>query len=309
MAKKLRDEAWDALLEALAVFWWRKRDLELWLRRHLRDHPELLAPLDFEATKRATAGQLVSALSAREDRYQELALELLVALSEVPPAFRHLEREENSAELVPAAHQALQDVKRVTAAYSDAAAARERVQAQIAAEAARTAARRDHDAVLGELRDRFMALHSSQGSPQERGRSFERLLRDLLDLYDLQPRAAYSLESEQIDGAFTFRTDDYLLEAKWVRDPIEPKHLRDFDGKIATKAANTLGLFISVNGFTSGALTYSGPRGTAIFLMDGTDLLAVFEQRIELPDLLERKRRHAVETGSPWLPVRDVLGG
>ena len=308
MAKRLTDTAWEALLEALASFWWRKQPFQDWLHRHLRDHPELLARLDFTTTKRITAGQLVRLLASNEDRYQGLVLDLLAALAELDPAFRHLQREDNADRLLQEARMALDDVRRVTAAYSEETQARQRVQADIEAEEARSASRRDHDSMLRSLAERFMSMHTSAGSPQDRGRAFEGLLRDLLNLYDLAPRSAYSLPAEQIDGAFTFRTDDYLLEAKWVRDPIEPKHLRDFDGKIASKAKNTLGLFISVSGFTAGAQEFRGQNGTAIVLMDGTDLLAVLEQRIEFPELLERKRRHAVETGSPWLPVNAVLG-
>lgn len=308
MAKRLTDQAWDALIEALASFWWRKQGLQDWLRRHVRDHPELLAALDFSTTKRITAGQLVAMLSEREERYQDLVLELLAELAEVEPNFRHLQREENAAQLVPAAQAALVEVRRVTEAYSEATQAREKLKANIEAEAARSAGRRDHEAVLRSLTDRFFELHASSGPPQERGRAFERLLHDLLDLYDLQPRASYRLPVEQIDGAFTFRTDDYLLEAKWVREPIEPKDLRDFDGKIASKAKNTLGLFISVSGFTAGAMDFRGQNGTAIVLMDGADLLAVLERRVDFPELLERKRRHAVETGSAWLPVQRMLG-
>jgi hypothetical protein len=307
-AKRLTDTAWEALLEGLASFWWRKQTFQDWLHRRLRDYPELLARLDFTTTKRMTAGQLVRLLSSDEDRYQGFALDLLAALAEVDPAFRHLQREENADQLIRDARAALEEVRRVTAAYSEETRARQRVQADIEAEAARNASRRDHDSVLRSLAERFMSMHTSARSPQNRGRDFEGLLRDLLNLYDLEPKAAYSLPAEQIDGAFTFGTDDYLLEAKWVRDPIEPKHLRDFDGKIASKAKNTLGLFISVSGFTSGAQEFRGQNGTAIVLMDGTDLLAVLEQRIEFPELLERKRRHAVETGSPWLPLHAVIG-
>ena len=104
----------------------------------------------------------------------------------------------------------------------------------------------------------------------------------------------------------TFRTDDYLLEARWWKEPVEPKLLRDFEGKIRAKAQNVLGLLISINGFSEGARSKSADQ-TPLILMDGTDLLAVLESRIELPELLERKWRHAAQTGSPWLPVSHIL--
>ena len=48
------------------------------------------------------------------------------------------------------------------------------------------------------------------------------------------------------------------------------------------------------------ALSPSTRRGqTPLILMDGTDLMPILEGRTELSEVLERKRRHAAETGSP----------
>jgi hypothetical protein len=41
--------------------------------------------------------------------------------------------------------------------------------------------------------------------------------------------------------------------------------------------------------------------------MDGADILAVLEERVDFTYLLLRKTRHAVETGESFLPVRRVL--
>lgn len=306
LGRRLREPAWDALFEALAVFYWRKRDLENFLRGHLRDFPELLAPLSFAGYKRSVAADLVGLLRRNEDRYQGLAIDLLVELAKFDERFPRLAREEDGARLVTAARSALEDVRAVVGTYSAEAEARAKLRADIEAEAADSAQRRSHAVVLGELSEVFMALHSGPFTPQDRGLRFESLLNDLFALFDLEPKAAYVLKYEQIDGAFTFRTDDYLLEARWWKEPVEPKHLRDFEGKIRAKAQNVLGLFISINGFSEGARSKSADQ-TPLILMDGTDLLAVLESRIELPELLERKRRHAAQTGSPWLPVSHIL--
>jgi len=42
-------------------------------------------------------------------------------------------------------------------------------------------------------------------------------------------------------------------------------------------------------------------------LMDGADLLAVLEQRIDFVSLLIRKKRHAAQTGRIFLPIHEVL--
>jgi hypothetical protein len=114
-------------------------------------------------------------------------------------------------------------------------------------------------------------------------------------------------EHEQVDGAFTFNTDHYLLEAKWWKKPLEPKELNHFRAIVESKAANTLGLCVAINGFTAGALAKHSERSRLV-LMDGADLHAILENRISLPEALERKRRHAVETGNPMYSVIQMLG-
>jgi hypothetical protein len=43
--------------------------------------------------------------------------------------------------------------------------------------------------------------------------------------------------------------------------------------------------------------------------MDGADLMAVLEDRLSLPELLRRKRRHASQTGNIFFGVADILAG
>jgi hypothetical protein len=144
--------------------------------------------------------------------------------------------------------------------------------------------------------------------PQQRGYLLERILRELFELFDLDPRASFRLSGEEIDGAFTFDNTDYLLEAKWRRDATAPADVDAFTSKVARKLDNTLGLFIAVNGFTSGVMQTQAAVGRrTTILMDGGDLLAVLEARIALDRLLLRKRRHASHTGEIFLPVGRIL--
>jgi len=72
---------------------------------------------------------------------------------------------------------------------------------------------------LSALRARYLEMHADS-SHQQRGRTFEGLLNELFALFDLSPRKSFVLANEQIDGAFTFSTDDYLLEANGNRIPL-----------------------------------------------------------------------------------------
>ena len=44
-----------------------------------------------------------------------------------------------------------------------------------------------------------------------------------------------------------------------------------------------------------------------MILMDGSDLMAVLEARIDLIQLLLRKRRHASQTGNIYLRIHEIL--
>jgi hypothetical protein len=266
--KRLSQPAWDALFEALAVFYWRKRDFESFLRAHLTDYPELLSPLNFAATKRSVVGDLVDIIRGNEGKYQDLVIDLLAELSKFDERFPRLAREDDGPHLVAQAQAALADVRRVLGTYAAEAEARAQVRAEIEAEAVRAEQRRGHANLLASLREQFIELHTGSPIPQQRGKTFEVLLNQLLGMFDLEPRAAYRLEHEQVDGAFTFRTDDYLLEARWWKGPVSPSTSAILRARSGPRLKNVLGLFISVNGFTEGA-QIKRSEGSPLILMDG----------------------------------------
>ena len=144
-------------------------------------------------------------------------------------------------------------------------------------------------------------------NPQQRGFELERLMLDLFELFDLDPKAAFRNIGEQIDGAFTLEGTDYLFEAKWHQNPVAVQDLDAFSAKVQRKLENTLGLFLAMNGFSTDAIE-AHSRGTPnTVLMDGADLHAVLEQRIDFVSLLMRKKRHAAQRGRIFLPIHEVL--
>lgn len=178
-------------------------------------------------------------------------------------------------------------------------------QAARAAHAESVAAIRTFSDDLAEIKQHYMELHVME-NPQLRGPKFERMLNALFALFDLDPRLSYNLATEQIDGALTFDTDDYIIEAKWWKEPVGRPELDVFAKKIERKSKNTIGLFISNSGFTSDALEEYW-KGTPFLAVDGEDLFHVLDGRIKLPEMIYTKRRHASETGSCMIRVRDFL--
>jgi hypothetical protein len=88
---------------------------------------------------------------------------------------------------------------------------------------------------------------------------------------------------------------------------VGPSVLDTFKGKLSRKLDNTLGLFLSINGFTENAAALAGQGRSTVLLMDGADLMAVLENRIDITSLLIRKRRHAAQTGNVYLKAHEFL--
>lgn len=154
------------------------------------------------------------------------------------------------------------------------------------------------------LKSELIALHNLE--PHPRGYAFEKFLIGLFRAYGLQPNSPFRLVGEQIDGSFKFEGEFYLLEAKWHSPKTPAADLRNFHGKVTEKAAWARGLFISNSGFTEDGLQSFG-RAKAIVCMDGLDLWTMLDKRIPLPEVLDRKLRHAAERGEVFCSVRDLF--
>lgn len=305
--KRISAAAYQALRDAIPAITWNKRPFETFLRAALRDHGELLVGLNFSDPKRVVADQLVDRLITDENRYRDVTLRLMLEISSMKhfPNLEQLKDPEDRKLRINEAKEAVGLVAYFVKDYASDIADAEKQEAAIQARTAQVAALRRFSEDLEALKARFLDLQS-ETDVHARGYAFESLLADLFLLYDLEPRMAYKLSIEQIDGSFTFDTDDYIVEARWRAVPADRGDGDIFAKKVERKGKNSVGLFISINGFTAPLKTaYS--EATPFIIMDGTDLFAVFENRVRLDDLIRAKKRHANETGSCDLPVSQVL--
>src|SRR2546428_53609 len=76
----------------------------------------------------------------------------------------------------------------------------------------------------------------------------------LFDVFRLDPRADLRREGEQLDATFELDGHVWLVEAKWTEEQADPSALRDFAAKLAARPGRVLGVFVSVAGFTDGAI-------------------------------------------------------
>ncbi|MBF6446573.1 restriction endonuclease [Nocardia elegans] len=292
--------AYEALRNTLASVVWYKSSFRRLLQAAFREHPELLSGLNFDATKREVIDDLIPRLLANEARYRETVIRVMLEFASLT-TFPDLENHGDSENLLTKARAAVAELREQVELFTTRRQEQDRLAAERAAAEQQATVRRKFDEDLNELKRRFNDLHS-MNHVHQRGIQFESLLYDLFELFDLEPRMAYSQRDEQIDGAFTFDSDVYLMEAKWTKKSMSREQVDAFASKVDWKGKNTLGLIVSVNGISTAAIRKYSVK-TSFITMDGQDLYCVLDGRVRLEDLLARKKRHVNETGECYCPV------
>jgi len=233
--KRISTEAYQALRDALAVVTWFKRPFQTFLRTALRDHPELVARLDFSDTKRNVADELVARLVEYEDRYRDVTIRLMLEIAAMTrfPDIENLAEPDRAARLEEARDAATR-LKMLTEQFAGRLAEQEREHAKREANRAQAAALSQFEDDVAALKARFLALQPATDA-RRRGYEFEALLSDMFKIFDMEPRLGYATETEQIDGSLSFDTDDYILEAKWTADAVDRATADAFAMKVRRK--------------------------------------------------------------------------
>ena len=304
MPKKIAPAAIVALKEALANLYWYKSDLRSFLTSTL-GNTSLLGTLNWEDYKRNIVSSLVDYMAKRGGQYQGELLQLMSEVSLVDD-FSHLERLEDGRQKAAKARAAVGALRKLAHGHDSLVDEQKKKEERrrVAHEQLlrKTAVRNSLDA----LNKEYMPLLTDPDH-QRRGYRLEKILRSLFEICDLDPRASFKIVGEQIDGAFSFETTDYLFEGKWQQEPVSAATLDVLAGKLSRKLDNTLGLFLSVNGFSQDGVEAHSSGRRIMILMDGSDLMAVLEGRIDLIQLLLRKRREASQTGNIYLLFSEIL--
>ena len=304
MAKRFSPAAAHALKEALSSIYWFKRDLKSFLFQIVPDRA-LLAQIDWDGYKRQFTSELVDRLC--DPDYENPAV-LTTLCYEVCNfrSFAHLERLEDGPARAKAACKAVDALREFLEPHDEIKREQDEIEERRKRYQEKIAENSAFRKSLDELKTCFGAL-VVMDDPRGRGFELEKLMCRLFDIHDLDPKSSFRVVGEQIDGAFSYDGTDYLLEARWQKLPVDRASLDAFDAKIRRKLENTLGLFVSINGFSKESVeAYSRNRANMI-LFDGADLMAVLERRVDLVELLLRKKRHASQTGNVFLPVAVML--
>jgi hypothetical protein len=161
---------------------------------------------------------------------------------------------------------------------------------------------KNRDRFLGELEELRV-----ESNPQSRGYMFEKFLESYFEAEGLDPRGSFKIVGEQIDGSFVWGGNLYLLEAKWQKEPVAGADFGAFIYKLEGKSADTRGLYVAINGYSTEALNGLRNKGTTKFVcIDGAHLFRSLQPGQNLKSLLSEVWRHVAETGEAYLPVSKM---
>ncbi|MGE6402247.1 restriction endonuclease [Bacillus cereus] len=304
MEIKISASAIQYLKEALCNIYWYKNDLKGFLLNCISDKT-IIYKVDWSNYKRQIVSDIIDELMKNQERNLGDIRRILYEVTQMT-SFRHLEQIEDGKRKAERAKASVYDLKRIIEDHDaqlkkEAVIRKKRIENMEKIKSSQALLTR-----LDDIKQIYSKLVISKDH-HRRGFELEKVLYNIFELFDLDPRASFRNIGEQIDGAFSLEGTDYLFEAKWQSYAVNASDLDAFSGKISRKLDNTLGLFLSINGFSEDAVKiYSSGRST-ILLMDGMDLLAVLENRIDIVSLIVRKRRHAAQTGNIYFKVEKLL--
>lgn len=292
-----------ALKDALVAIYYRKKDLRQFIELTI-ENAAIVSTIDWaDNVKYESVSQLIDRMVKRQDFYQTDLLKLVQEVGNMND-FSHLEYwEKENKGLIKKAEVAVGKLRQQAKGHFDTIE-----ELKNAEERRETTKDKLKDSIayqqkLDELKMEFYEIASNTNS-QQKGFQFEKFLNKLFNFFDLDPKSAFKIIGEQIDGAFTFDNTDYLLEAKWQEKSIIAADLYTFGGKIQGKLKNTLGLFVSLGPYSSECTETGSSVLKSMILMDGMDLMQVLEGRVRLNDMILIKRRHASQTGDIYYQMK-----
>lgn len=302
--KKISVQTLLALKDALTNIFWTKKDLRQFIELTL-ENPLIVSTIDWtENTKLESVSQIIDRMAKRQDLYQTDLLKLIQETGNFND-FSHLKMWDDAETKIKKAKTAVEKLRNNTKGYFDTIEELKKAEQARATNQAKIKESITYQQRLDELKSRFFEI-AINDNHQNRGHQLEKFLNELFTFFDLDPKSSFKITGEQIDGSFTFDNTDYLLEAKWQKKQIDAQELYGFGGKIQGKLKNTLGLYVSLEGYSAESTKTENPSVKAIILMDGSDLMQILEGRIKLTDMLYIKRRHAAQTGEIFYRITGI---
>lgn len=304
MAAKITPRLIELTYEATLKSFWRKEALRKFLRAsHVAE--EFMATWAADESKRDFLDRAFQKLQA-SDRGKAAIFEIARFLSE-QTTFPDLRNWEDSAQKIAEATKAVAELK----AYLKTQA--EEIRNERDREEAKAKAREDRKKIQRSLTDktklqqRLDALHPAVGT-QQGGYDFQDWFFDLLDFCEIQNRRPYVNSGRQIDGSLTLDGTTYLVELKFTASQADATDVDSLRSKVDDKADNTMGVMISISGYSSVAISQASGRKTTLLLFDAMHIYLFLAGTLSFRDIIARVRRHSSQTGEAYLATANFGG-
>ncbi len=155
-----------------------------------------------------------------------------------------------------------------------------------------------------------LSIENELISHQARGYCLEEIMNGLFELSGILVKASFTRNAggEQIDGAFEFGGWYYLVECRWRSKKASKSDVDGLRGKLDLSGAQTMGLFISVNGWSQHVVNLlKQTPDKKVLLMNGDDIRAVLKKDISFGSLLQAKVEALNLQSEPFVGVADIL--
>ena len=302
MAAKITPRFIELTYEAALKSYWRKAALRKFLlSSHISETH--IATWASDESKREFLDRTFASLQ-KNDKGRAVVFEMARSLSELA-TFPDLRNWEDSAQKIADASKAVVELKAYLRAQDEEVRTeREREEAKSRAREERTKIQRSLTDKT-KLQQRLDALHPAVGT-QKGGYDFQDWFYDLLEFCEVQNRRPYVSSGRQIDGSLTLDGTTYLIELKFTASQADATDVDSLRSKVDDKADNTMGIMVSISGYSSVAITQASGRKTALLLLDAMHLYLFLSGTLSFADIVQRVRRHASQTGESFLAAGRV---
>jgi len=293
----------DACLKAF----WRKRPLRNFLKQHNISDRKLASWYQDESKREFMERLFEDLLNIKDHKGHNVILKIARSLAEMKH-FPDLENWEDSTDKISSAHKSVSrlrlEVNKLNQQIRDEKEIQRRKKIAQEEQQKTIIAKQTLEKLGQELNN----LISKQGT-QEGGYAFERWFYKLVNYYEITARPPYKTEGRGIDGSLTLDGTTFLIEIKFTKEQSGAPDIDVFMSKIVRKADNTMGIFVSMSGFSSVAIEEASRDRTPMLLMDYSHIYnLILLDILSLQDVIRRIKRHASQTGQAYLAVGNFSG-
>ena len=258
----------------------------------------VLASFDPNETKRAFLDRLYPKMQSTENG-KRVIIKMALELAEFKE-FPDLKGFEDSAIKEKNAHESVSNLKNCLAELRQKVSD-ERERQKIKEEARQRAEEiKNKRATLSNLESRLNELTLRLGT-QKAGYEFQDWFYDLVGFYEIQCRRPFNSGGRQIDGSVSVSNTEYLVELKFEAKQADAQGIDSIYSKLKDKADNTLAICFAMSGYSSVAIAEACKGRTMILLFDYNHIFLLLRGAISLPELIDRVKRHAAQTGEAYL--------